>query len=229
VLSCAVVVSAVALVFVVWTLASQHERRVTYPIQGELSGLELDLGDADLTVIGAGRGGAASVEHVDVYGFGHAAETHREVAGGVFRIRSRCPRTILHDCSVRYRVAVPDNVPLTVRTSTGTVRLQGYRGSARVTTDGGDIDVTGFCGFSLLARAEGTGHVRASTLCPPPRLSLRSNTGSIHVQVPQGRYSVDVSTGGPTPVVRGIEEAPDAPFAIQALSGSGSVLVERRS
>jgi hypothetical protein len=127
---------------------------------------------------------------------------------------------------MRYRIAVHDNVPLTVRTTTGSVQLQGYRGSAQVTTDGGDIDINGFCGFSLQARAEGAGDVDAATTCPTARLALRATTGAVRARVPTGRYSIDASTGRGRPVVRGLEQADDAPFTIQALSGSGPVFVE---
>lgn len=226
VLASAVVLGAVAVALGVWSLASAQEQRVTYPVGGQLTGLELDLGPADLVVQGAGQTSEVRVEHEDHYGFGHGPETVRSVAGGVFRIFARCPTTVLHGCSMHYRIAVPDNVPLTVRTSTGDVQLRGYRGSAQITTDGGDIDVGGFCGFSLQARADGAGDVTAATTCPPARLSLRSTTGTVRARVPAGRYSVDASTGHGRPVVRGLEQADDAPFTIQALSGSGAVFVE---
>jgi hypothetical protein len=96
----------------------------------------------------------------------------------------------------------------------------------RLTTGAGDVDIAGWCGFSLQARAEG-GDVRAGTTCSPQRLSLRSTTGAVHAQVPPGRYRIDASTAGGPPVVRGITSDPDAPYAIQALSSSGHVMVER--
>ena len=69
-----------------------------------------------------------------------------------------CTRAAPTPCRARARSAtamvVPDNVPLTVRTTSGKVSFRGYRGSARVTTRSGDVDVAGFCGFSLQARAE---------------------------------------------------------------------------
>jgi hypothetical protein len=225
--ACAVVVGGVALTLGVWSLASTHERRVSYTVRGALSAMMLDLGDADLVVERAGRGGAVSVEHVDRYGFGHAAQARRSVDGGVFRVGSHCPHTVLHGCSVRYRVRVPDNLPLTVRTGSGSVTLRGYRGSARITSGTGDVDVQGFCGFSLRVESEHGGDVSAATACPPPLLALRSTTGSVHVRVPSGRYRVDASTSGSKPVVRGISSISDAPFMIQALSGSGRVVVER--
>jgi hypothetical protein len=225
---CAVLVGGAAIALLAWSLSSGEQRRVTYTVRGALMGLALDLGDADVVVQGGGRRTSVAVEHVDRFGFGHDAETRRVVAGGVFRVRSRCPDTIMHRCSVRYRVVVPDNLPLTVVTTSGSVRLRGYRGSARVTTGRGDIDIAGFCGFSLQARAEDGGDVVASTACPPPQLVLRTTTGRVEARVPAGRYRIDASTSG-TRQVRGVDADEGAPFMIQALSSSGAVLVERGS
>lgn len=224
---CGAVVVVAAVVLATWSVASSHERRVTYGVQGAVTGVTLDLGDADVEVQGGGRATSIAVQHVDRYGFGHAPVTQRAIAGGVFRVKSRCPRTVLHGCSVRYRVRVPDNVPLTVRTGDGSVHFAGYRGSARITTGAGDIDIDGFCGFSLQARAEDGGDIEATTACPPPQLSLRTTTGAVHVHVPPARYRVDASTSGPRPRIQGITDDAGAPFAIQALSGSGAVSVEK--
>lgn len=221
------VVGLAAIVLGVWSLASSQERHVTYAVQGMVSGVSLDLGDADVEVLGGGRTTSVTVQHTDRYGFGHAPVAQRSVSGGVFRVRSRCPKTVLHGCSVSYRVVVPDNVPLAVRTDGGSVRFDGYRGSARITTGAGDIDISGFCGFALQARAEDGGDIDASTTCPPPQLALRTTTGSVHVHVPPARYRVDASTSGPRPRISGVTTDQGAPFAIQALSGSGAVTVER--
>jgi hypothetical protein len=229
--ACAVIVAVVAATLLIWSVASSEQREVTYSVRGALSGVSLDLGDADVEVRGGGRAVAISVQHVDHFGFGHGPAADRSIAGGVFSVRSRCPSTILHGCSVRYRVVVPDNIPLSVRTGDGSVRFRGYRGSARVTTGRGDIDITGFCGFALQARADGGGDVSASTACPPPQLVLRSTTGTIHALVPSGRYRVDASTSGKggSPLIRGVTADAGAPFSIQALSSSGRVTVERGS
>jgi hypothetical protein len=227
VVACVVLVAGAAITLLAWSTASGEQRRVTYAVRGALAGMALDLGDADVEVQGGGRRSDVAVEHVDRFGFGHGAQTRRTIAGGVFRVRSRCPDTVLHGCSVRYRVVVPDNLPLTIRTTGGSVRFRGYRGSARVTTDRGDIDIAGFCGFTLEARAEGGGDIAASTDCPPRQLTLRTTTGRVDARVPSGRYRVEVSTSGARPVVRGVTADDSAPYSIQALSSSGAVLVER--
>jgi hypothetical protein len=227
--ACALVVAVAAAVLLIWSLASTERREVSYSVQGAISGVTLDLGDADVEVRGGGRATAVSVQHVDQFGFGHGPTADRAIAAGVFSVRSRCPSTVLHGCSVRYRVVVPDNIPLSVRTAAGSVRFRGYRGSARVRTGRGDIDISGFCGFALQARADGGGDITASTACPPPQLVLRTTTGTVHALVPPGRYRVDASTSGAggTPRVRGVTADAGAPFSIQALSNSGRVTVER--
>ncbi|MCW3001275.1 MAG: hypothetical protein JWQ20_573 [Conexibacter sp.] len=224
--ACGVLVAGAAVALGVWSLTSSEERRVAYVVRGTITGMTLDLDDADVVVEGGGSRTSVAVEHIDRFGFGHAPVAQRTISGGVFTVRSRCPTTVLHGCSGSYRVVVPDNLPLTVRTGEGAVRLRGYRGSALVTTGRGDIDISGFCGFSLQARADAGGDVSASTACPPPQLALRSTTGAVHARVPAGRYRIDASTSGGEPTVRGVTADPGAPFAVQALSGSGPVLVE---
>jgi hypothetical protein len=227
--ACAVVVGAAVVAMAIWALADRSERRVSYSVGGMLSGLTLDVGDADVMITGAGEGSTVAVRHVDRYGFGHDARVRRSIAGGQFRVWSRCPTTVLHGCSVDYSVAVPDNLPLTIRTADGSVTLRGYRGSARITTGDGDVAVSGWCGFSLIARSEGRGDVRAGASCAPQRLALRTTTGVVEARVPAGRYRVDASTAKGSPLVRGIRADADAPNAIQALSSSGAVVVERGS
>ena len=58
---------------------------------------------------------------------------------GVLSLVMRCPDQVLGACHTSYRLSVPDNVPVTVRTSSGAVRLSGVRASVRVNTGSGSI------------------------------------------------------------------------------------------
>jgi hypothetical protein len=225
--ACAVLVLGGLAVIATLAVASERERLVSYPVRGSLNGVTLDLGSADVVIARGGRRDAVDVQRREKFAFGHSADVRKEVDGGVFMLRSRCPRTVLHACSVRYQVTVPDNVPVDVRTDGGSVRLADYRGSARVTTRSGDITVTGFCGFALQARAE-RGDVTASVDCALKQLSLRSRIGSVRAIVPPGRYRLDAETAAGRRTVRGVSEAGDSPYALQALSSSGDVFVQAR-
>jgi hypothetical protein len=223
----AVVVVGGAVALAAGEIGTARERVVSYPVGGALEGVAFDLGDGDIEVVGGGARGRMTVERTERFSFDHTAVTRRTVVGGVLRVRSRCPSAVPHSCSVEYRVVVPDNVPVDVTTDGGAVSFRRYRGSARVTTGRGDVDVSGFCGFSLRARADG-GDVAVSTTCPPQDLSLRSTTGSVRAEVPTGRYRVDAQSASGSHAVRGVTSTGDAPFSIQALSSAGDVVVEGR-
>jgi hypothetical protein len=197
----------------------------TYSVRGSVSAVTLDLGPAAVEIVGGGDRPAVEVRRTDDFAFGRRAESRRTATGGQLTISSRCPRTVLDVCSAHYRLTVPDNVRVTVRTTSGDVRFNGYRGSAQVDTGRGDIAVTGFCGFALRARAQ-AGNVSAAASCALERLELRSRTGDVRAVVPPGRYQVDAVSDAGERRVRGVTAAEDAPFQIQALSSAGDVAVE---
>jgi putative adhesin len=221
----AVVVVGLLVALGIGGLASARERIVSFAVAGELDGVTLDLGEADVDVVRGGQDTIVRVERRDRFSFGHAARIRRSIEAGQLRLASRCPLTVLHACSVRYRVTMPDNVPVDVRAASGNVKLAGYQGSARISTDDGDITVAGYCGFSLQARTE-SGDVQAGTTCPPPQMSLRSTSGDVHAVVPPGSYQVDAASASGRLAVRGLTQVSDAPFSIEVLSSSGDVTVD---
>lgn len=223
----AVLIAGSALVLGIWWLGSSEQRIASYSVRGSLTSISLDLGGANAIVVGGGMRPDVSVRRTDSFAFGRIADADRQVSGGVLRLRSRCPDIVLGTCSAVYQVTVPDNVPVNVRTSSGDVRFTNYRGSARIDTQTGDITVGSFCGFALQARAE-TGNVTANASCALERMELRSRTGDIHAIVPPGRYRLDADSDAGSRQVRGITQADDAPFQIQALSSAGNVGVETR-
>lgn len=197
----------------------------SYAVSGSLNGVLLDLGDADAEIMGGGEGRPVRVRYSDSFAFGHAPVVRRDIGGGVLSIHARCPTMVMGTCSSRYRVTVPDNVPVTVRTAAGDVLFSNFRGSARIDTHDGDISVARFCGFSLRAQSQ-TGDVQATAACAAERMVLRSRTGDVRAIVPPGRYRIDASTDDGTRRLNGITSVDDAPFQIQALSSAGDVSVE---
>jgi hypothetical protein len=222
---CALLVAGSGLALGVWWLVSAETSVASFAVRGSVNGITLDLGAADAVIVGGGDRPAVEIRRTDEFAFGRRAESRRDATGGELRISSRCPRTVLQVCSASYRLTVPDNVRITVRTTSGDVRFSGYRGSAQIDTGTGDISVSGFCGFALRARAQ-SGDVGAGASCALERLELRSRMGDVRALVPPGRYQVDAVSDDGSRIVRGVTEAEDAPFQIQALSSAGDVAVE---
>jgi Putative adhesin len=221
-----VVGGTVALAF--GAFASSKPRTVIYPVKGAVQGLNLDVGDGDVLIVGGGRRDTIEVQRYERFSFGHKPEVEPKVEGAVYGVHARCPSSLLAPCTVDHRVVVPDNVALDIRTSGGRVTLRGYRGSARILTGGGEIEISGYCGNSLEARA-GDGDITLDAACAPPRLSLRSGSGSIHAVLPPGRYDLDAESTSGTESIRGLTPRSDAPYTVQVLSASGDVSVEGRS
>ena len=220
----AALIGALAVGVLVSWAATSHTRVAAFDVRGALRGIDVDLGTGDVEVVGGGQDASVGVRRTDRYSYGHRAAVHRSVRSGVLALRSRCPDTVLGTCSSGYRLAVPDNVAVTIRTRGGHVRFTDFRGAARITTDSGSVDVSGYCGFSLSARSV-SGDLRASTVCAPEHLVMRSRSGDVTALVPPGRYRLDARTHTGRRVVSGVAHTPDATFQVQALSTSGDVHV----
>ena len=130
----AVLVYGSGLALLVGNLATREDRVTEYRVRGTLQGVDLDLGNGSVEVLRGGPRAVLTVRNTGRSAYGHRATMGRSIADGVLRVRSRCPDTVLRSCSVAYRLVVPDNVPVDVRTDTGAVRFRDYRGSARVRT-----------------------------------------------------------------------------------------------
>jgi Putative adhesin len=225
VVSTVVLVGAIA-VMGIWWAATSERREVSYRVIGTLSAIELDLDTANVEVAG-GEAGPIQVVRTEEFAFDHPPEDRHTVQNGVLRISSRCPDTVVGTCRASYRILVRDNVQLNIRSSSGGVRVSGLNGSARIETASGPIVVDGFCGFQLTATSA-SGAVRGAADCSPDRMELRSASGDVHAIVPTGRYRVDASSDRGSARVSNLVVTDDASFAVQAISGSGDVLVDGR-
>jgi hypothetical protein len=219
---CGLALLIVAAVLAVWWAQSRETRTTSYRVLGDLAGVRLDLGAADVEIDGGGS--AVEVRRVETYAFGRPVIERHHVDAGRLQITSHCPRQVLGGCRPSYHVTVPDNVAVEVTTSSGTVHLSGVRASVSVQTGSGGVAASGFCGFSLRAISE-AGDVNAAADCSTERLELRSRSGDVRAVVPAGRYRIDAETDTGRQVIRGVTPDDDAPYQVQTLSTTGNVSV----
>jgi hypothetical protein len=223
---CSAVLLVAGIAFGTYWVLSSERQIATYSVRGTVTAIDLDVGDADVEIVGV-SGGPIQVQRTADFAFGEPPAETRSVPGGVLRIASACPDAVLGTCDVAYRITVRDNVQVNIRTTSGRVRIAGLNGSARVDTGSGPISIDGFCGFQLVATSA-SGGVRGVAACQPDRIELRSGSGDVHASMPAGRYRVDASSDSGTATVRDLVVSDDASFAVQAISGTGDVLVDGR-
>src|SRR5204862_6133579 len=71
----------------IWFLVSRETTVTTYSVQGSVSGIVLDLGVADVEIVGGGDRPAVDVRRTDRFSFGHRALGERRARDGTLAIR----------------------------------------------------------------------------------------------------------------------------------------------
>jgi hypothetical protein len=209
-----------------WWAFTRETRTTSYRVLGDVVGVRLDVADADVEITGGAT--AIDVRRVDSFAFGQPSDETHKVENGTLNVVSRCPDQVLGACKATFHIALPDNVPLAIETSSGTIHLSGVRSSVKLSSGSGDITAAGFCGFSFSATSD-SGKVDVRSQCSADRLEARSRSGDVTVTVPGGRYVVDAQSDAGDVHVRGVDPVEESGFQIQAQSGSGDVTVESSS
>lgn len=217
------VLLAGAAVLAAWGLASSRTTTVTYAVPGSLLAIELRVQSGNVTIVGGSRTGV-SVNRSDHSVYGHGPREERLVRSGILHLVSSCPVLILGSCGSNFRIEVPNNFTITVRAEHGTVRLEGYQGTANITTGAGSISVEDYCGLVLGATST-SGSISVGTSCSSERLALFSDSGAVAVTVPAGSYRINADSQSGSSRVSGLVNDAGAPWGIEALSNSGNVTV----
>ena len=215
-------IAGAAVLAVLW-LDSSRTTTVAYAVPGTLLGIDLRVQSGNVTIVGGSKAGV-SVSRSDHSVYGHGPREQRHVRLGILHLVSSCPVLVLGSCASSYRIEVPDNVPISVRAEQGAVRVEGYQGSATITTHAGSISVEGYCGL-VLGATSGSGNISVGTSCSPSRLALFSASGSVAVTVPAGHYRIHAASRSGSSRVSGLVNDAGAPWDIEAISNSGNVTV----
>ena len=217
------VLAIVAAALAAGWLASARTRTSVYRPPGPVSRVELAVSSGSVDVVGS-RSPTVRVERTDRYAFGHAATERRSFAGGILRVASACPRILVGTCSASYRVTVPDDVAVAVRTRGGRIHFDDFRGTAAIQSTSGNVAVDAFCGFGLTAASD-SGNVRVVSACTPETLDLRTGSGDATAVVPPGTYRVAARAARGRAHVRGVIPSDRAAFSISVTSRTGAVTV----
>ncbi|GAA4853267.1 hypothetical protein GCM10023235_33170 [Kitasatospora terrestris] len=200
------------------SIGPEQRREIAYGVDGPVRALVVEGATGDVEVVSGGS--ALTVVERHRYR-GRAPEAVHQVVDGTLTVSYRCS-----DCSVGYRVEVPEATAVTVHNSTGDVRITGPAGRVEARSSTGRVVARGLTASAVRLESS-TGEVRASFEDAPAEVTATSATGSVEVTLPTGRtYDVDARSG--TGEVRvGVERSTSAPRRVTARSGTGDVTVTR--
>jgi len=171
--------------------------------------------DVDHVVIKAESGdidvvpgdGSVDVERTDRYVL-DSPDVTRTLDDGVLTIESRCDSVLAPFCATDYRVEVPRDVTVDVRTYSG------------------DVDIDGITGRQIDARSYvGDVHVDAAR---KGDITAHTNVGDVDVELPRGTYAVDSDTAVGDSDVDGVVDSDRAQHEIDARTDVGDVDVTAR-
>jgi hypothetical protein len=177
---------------------------------GGVTSLTVDLGFESLEVRGSSTASSVRMTRSYYWSFVRPSVGATE-AGGRLTVRSSCGFSVGRGCTGHVRLVVPEGLPVTVKTSDGSVLLRDLTGSVDASSSDGGIDVNGVTGRLTLRTRDGS--VRASDLrtsrvtaessdggidlrfaTAPDRVQVQSRDGSIGVHVPDDGTSYQVTT-----------------------------------
>jgi len=220
------------------------EDRTSSTQPGPIRSVEVDVEAGRVEVV-AGQADEATVERTRRYVRGTPL-TSETLVDGVLRLQADCRRIVAIGCRVDYRLVVPSQVPLRIRTesgsvavenmagmvdvetSSGGVRLLGTRGPVRVSTSAGNVDGVDLVADFLDATTQ-AGRIRLSLAEPSGRVGLRTGAGNIDLALPpvDAGYRVTTETGAGKVDVS-VGQDPGAARAVTATTGAGNIRIRPR-
>lgn len=194
----------------------EEHRTVSYGLTDGVRELVVEGHTGGVVVTGGGT--AVQVTEKQNYK-GDAPRTTHEVKDGVLRLTYDCDA-----CGVGYDVQVPAGTKVTVRETTGGVRLVGLAAEVDASVDNGGVEATGLTSPQVRLSAT-NGGVRADFAAAPTKVEAKVSTGGVRLKVPAGaEYAVDAQAGVGG-VDLGIPSKAGAARSITARAGTGGVTV----
>src|SRR3954452_14512570 len=84
------------------TIVTRETRTTSYGVLGDLAGVHLDLGAADVEIDGGAT--AVEVKRIDEFAFGKPSVERHRIEDGTLNISSRCPEQVIGSCHASYRI-----------------------------------------------------------------------------------------------------------------------------
>jgi hypothetical protein len=212
----------------------------SYPVEGRALTIETDSADVEVR---SGGGSEVKVERkFDRNVFGKDPSERYE--DGKLQLRDTGCGFLSFGCDTNYVLTVPKDVKLTLKSTSGDVKVAGLSGGADLKSSSGSIEVTGVGGALTMRSSSGSlegqdltattvsthsssGSVDLEFAEAPRSVEAEASSGDVAIRIPSGpeTYKVDSETSSGDE--RGeIRNDPSADRTIKAKTSSGDVTIE---
>ncbi|MFE1173648.1 DUF4097 family beta strand repeat-containing protein [Streptomyces sp. NPDC058773] len=192
-----------------------------YSVDGRITALSATTHGGNIEVVPVGAGGSVRVTERYVYNDRKPSPQHGVKDGRLTLEAEDCGMG--RRCEVAYRVLLPRNASVDLRTSGGDITVRGATGGIAAETSGGDIFVKDSSARTATARTSG-GNVELALSAAPDEVSGRSSGGNVTIRLPKGSYAVEATTSGGTSKVS-VPNDKSSAHKITARTSGGDVAV----
>ncbi|MEW1753888.1 DUF4097 family beta strand repeat-containing protein [Streptomyces angustmyceticus] len=199
------------------------EAQRTYTVHDKVTALSATTHGGDIEIVPVDAGGSVKVTEKYVYNESKPTPAHSVKDGRLTLEAEDCGMG--RRCEVGYRVLLPRNASVELRTSGGDITVHGAAGGITAETSGGDISVADSAARTATARTSG-GDVDLALSAAPDKVSGRTSGGDVTIRLPKGSYAVDASTSGGDRKVS-VPTDEDSAHEVTARSSGGDVSVVR--
>ncbi|MEU8685390.1 DUF4097 family beta strand repeat-containing protein [Streptomyces sp. NPDC048611] len=165
----------------------------TYTVDGRVTALSATTHGGNIEVVPVGAGGPVRVTEKYVYNDSKPSPEHRVENGTLTLKAEECGMG--RRCEVAYRVLLPRDARVDLRTSGGDITVRGAAGGIAAETSGGNITVKDSTARAMKARTSG-GNVDLALSTAPDEVSGRTSGGNVTIRLPKGAYAVEATTSG---------------------------------
>jgi len=229
----------------VWLWIAQGTETQRYSYARQISSLTIDADTADVSVVAGVPGRVDVVRWLDWSA--HKPEVSERWDGDKLTIQVSCTNKIkpfraVIECGVGYQLSAPPNIPVTVASNGGNIRISQMTGELTLRTDDGDIATHGSRGrvqartysgnvyveesrsTDVVARTD-AGNIQMAFVTPPARAESETFAGNVMIRVPSGTpYALRTQTFYGMPDLQ-VANDPDSPYKIIATSTAGNVSI----
>ncbi|MGA4879008.1 DUF4097 domain-containing protein [Streptomyces lydicamycinicus] len=169
------------------------EAERTYTVPGKVTALSATTHGGNIEVVPVDAGGQVKVTEKYVYNERKPSPSHEVKDGRLTLEAEDCGMG--RRCEVAYRVLLPRDASVDLRTSGGDITVRGATGGIAAETSGGDITVKDSTARTAKARTSG-GDVDLALSSAPDEISGRTSGGNVTIRLPKGSYAVEATTSG---------------------------------
>ncbi|MGR6922676.1 DUF4097 family beta strand repeat-containing protein [[Actinomadura] parvosata] len=200
-----------------------NEESTSYQVTDKVTKLQLKSNAGEAVITETDGTAVRVTETLHWRGDSNKPKPEHKVEGEALFVTYGCPSN-WGSCSVDYKIEIPKGLPVDLDAGSGNLTLRDLTGEIDVHVGSGDLDAAGLGGKKVRADA-GSGNIELTYVSAPDAAELKTGSGDIVLNVPDGAYDVKTDVGSGDAEVTVKKDTASA-HKLTLTAGSGDITVK---